>query len=386
MRPPQPRLRWVTLATLALAAAPAAAQTSADSAAIEYFTPAGAWGGMSVYGDARLRREIVRDRPGAASDLTLTRFTVRVGVVREPYRSPLRAEFGLRITPTGPQEVSSNTLLIGEPQIVAWEGVINERLIPVEVDRLGVRIAPGSGALALSLGRQRAALRLTEMMWDDDRRPIGAFATARRDFSASASGRFGAGWLSLARGLREMPGHRLGAVQISALFREDRAAGGDATVSWLRFDGTPRFTRQNEAGSGGRGYAARFQVLDLQLGARAAPGGVPLSVRLDLARNVVRSRDRDGARMRLALGGAGLPAGLEVGWVFQRVQRELIPGEFNSDDWWFHTRMRGNQAWLRVGLGTRLDARVAAFHERRDDVARPTRRLTVELAARRPAL
>jgi hypothetical protein len=175
---------------------------------------------------------------------------------------------------------------------------------------------------------------------------------------------------------------------VAAAYREEAASGVEAILSWLRFDELARLTaplaRQNERLGSPPIIASRFDVLDAQLGMRAEPGGVPMALRLDLARNVAIDRDRDGVRVRLAVGGAGLPAGAEVGWVFQRLEREATVGAFNSDDWWFHTRMRGHQIWARVAPLSWLEARLAGFHERRDDVSRPTRRLTFEARARLP--
>jgi hypothetical protein len=231
----------------------------------------------------------------------------------------------------------------------------------------------------MSVGRQRSPLRLTEMIWDDDLRPLGVALVARRDVSAATVGRLGLALFTLSK-MDHQHGW-VGAIQLSALLREEAASGADATVSWLRFGRDFEPSRQNQP-SPTYGHAAQFEVVDVQLGVRLIPAGIPVSLRLDVARNIAHPRDRDGARTRLAIGGAGMPAGAEVGWVFQRVEREALPGAFNSDDWWFHTRMRGHQAWLRVALGGRLEAKVAGFHERRDDVSRPTRRLTAELSAR----
>ena len=60
------------------------------------------------------------------------------------------------------------------------------------------------------------------------------------------------------------------------------------------------------------------------------------------------------------------------------------PGAFNSDDWWFHTRMQGHHAWLQIGTDRPVSLRLAGFIERRDDVSHDTRRLTAELKLRLP--
>ncbi len=367
-------------------AAPAYAQTSvADTAAVEYFAPEGrlARAGLSFYGDVRLRWDEVRDRPGVSGDLGLKRLMLRGGLIRAKAESPVWAEVGFRWTVSDEKDAPRATLFpSGTPGPSPWVAVLNEELNDVVVDRLGVRITPPGGTLSMSVGRQRSPLRLTEMIWDDDLRPGGVAIVARRELSQSAAGRLGVALFGRS-GMTGSGSGWLGAVQASALFHEEAAEGADATVSWLRFGRDFVPSRQNGTDPI-HGHVAEFHVVDIQLGARANPAGIPVSLRLDLARNVAHPRDRDGARTRLAIGGAGMPAGAEVGWIFQRVEREAVPGAFNSDDWWFHTRMRGHQAWLRVGIGARFEAKVAGFHERRDDVSRPTRRLTAELSARLP--
>lgn len=371
------------VAALALAAPAYVEAQAADSAAVEYFAPAGALAraGVSFYGDVRLRWDEVRDRPGASGDLDLKRFMLRAGLIRAPLGSPLRMEFGLVWIRSNAEDPPTSFIVFGDPGSSPWAPVLNEELNDVAVDRLVGRFSTPGGTLSVSVGRQRSPLRLTEMLWDDDLRPIGIAAIARRDLSAVTAGRLG---LALfARSDISSVDGLMGAIQLSALIREEAPAGAEATVSWLHFGNDVAVSRQNET-TPRLEYAAPFDVIDLQLGARSNPAGIPVSLRLDLARNVAHPRDRDGARARLAIGGAGMPAGAEVGWIFQRVEREALPGAFNSDDWWFHTRMRGHQAWLRVGFGGRLEAKVAGFHERRDDVSRPTRRLTAELSARLP--
>lgn len=369
----------LALGWMAALVAPAhAAAPSADTTAVEYFAPEGALAraGVSFYGDVRLRWDEVRDRPGVSGeDLGLKRIMMRWGLIRAPLGSPLRMEFGLAASRSD-AGASPN----GDAEQSPWAPVLNQELNDIAVDRLVARFASPHEAVSVSVGRQRSPLRLTEMVWDDDLRPVGVAAIVRRDLSAVTAGRLGVGVFARSD-IGNVDGF-MNAVQLSALVREEAATGADATASWLHFGSEAAVPRQNQTTPRGD-YLARFEVLDLQLGARAAPSGIPVGLRFDVSRNIARGRDRDGIRARLAAGGAGVPAGAEIGWVFQRIEREAVPGAYNSDDWWFHSRMRGNQVWLRVGRGG-FAAKVTGFHERRDDLGRPTRRLTVELSAHLP--
>ena len=44
-----------------------------------------------------------------------------------------------------------------------------------------------------------------------------------------------------------------------------------------------------------------------------------------------------------------------------------------------HSRAHGNQAWITLGSGTPITLKLAGFIERRDDLSKDTRRLTIEL-------
>ncbi|HKQ59397.1 MAG TPA: putative porin, partial [Candidatus Eisenbacteria bacterium] len=364
----------------ALALPGAARAQEADS--VEYFAPEGgalARAGVTPYGDLRLRLERVQDRPvppGFDDRLDLARGILRFGLLRSPPGSWLSGEAGFRLT------VGSDSA--HDP----WSKVLNENAEVLDVDRLGFRGSTRDGALTVSVGRQRSPIVLTEMLWDQDLRPVGVALTARRDLAAVTT-RLGAA-LFKRTGIPYIgDGGLVSPIQIAASFREEAVSGAEIIVSWLRFkpDVEGQLIRQNateEFVLPARGLISDFDVLDVQLGMRAEPGGIPVSLRLDLARNVALDRDRDGIRVRLAVGGPGVPAGAELGWVFQRLEREATVGAFNSDDWWFHTLMRGHQIWARVAARSWLEARLAGFHEHLGSRSQATRRLTLELRARLP--
>ncbi|TLY52219.1 MAG: hypothetical protein E6K53_04925 [Gammaproteobacteria bacterium] len=55
---------------------------------------------------------------------------------------------------------------------------------------------------------------------------------------------------------------------------------------------------------------------------------------------------------------------------------------FNSDDWWFHSNMRGVMPWIGYGLDSTWSVRLAGFRELRDGVSVHTRRVMLDLNAR----
>ena len=378
-------VRWGAIALgLALVAPAAFAQSGAglagDSVAVEYFAPEGrlARFGLVPYADLRWRMDQVRDRPGASGDLGLGRITGRGGLAYAPPAGRFRAEAGARVT--------FGSDAPGDP----WAPVLNESADTLALDRLAIRVTSRSGALALAAGKQRSPLKLTEMTWDDDLRPVGISAIARRDLSAATTGRLALAYFTRAR--FDLDDARMAVAQLSAALHEDASAGADLALAWLHVQGPDDLgrdllQRQNDAVATPQGlaYAADFDLLDVQFGARGAAGRVPFSLRLDVARNTALESERDGIRVRAALGGAGVPAGVEAGYVFQWIEREALAGAFNSDDWWFHSRMRGHQVWLRAARGEWLELRLAGFHERRDDLTTVTRRLTAQITARLPA-
>ena len=374
----------LVLAGLLMAPGPAGALASvpdstAGEATAEYFAPAAgqlARLHLAPYGDLRARGDVVRHRPGATTDLRRTQATLRGGLAWARAGIPLRWEAGAR------------ACLGTDRHRDAWAPFQNEATDTLEADRLGLEVwSPRSDALLL--GKMVMPLRLTEMLWDGDLRPVGAGVRSPLAWSGLPDLRLAAGFFR--RGRLSGPDGQVAAAQLRAGVAQEHRLSAEVLFAWLDFGGLKTLARdgigrQNRTVTvaGTPAYAAAFRVADLQVGVRTSVGRVPLSLLVDLARNTTTGKDRDGLRARLAAGGPSAPAGAEVAWVYQRVEREVVPGAFNSDDWWFHTRMRGNLLSLEVGTGSAVRLRAQGFLERRDDVALATRRLTVELRARIP--
>jgi hypothetical protein len=366
----------VMRARLAAAMLVVAGLASATVACGQYFEPPGglaAWQ-LSPYGDLRLRFDLVHDRPGQVSDLRRVRAAARSGLAWRPAGSPWSAEGGVLVS------------FGSETNVEALAAFDNEAPDTLDVDRLAVRWQSAAGH-AVHAGKAPLPLALTEMVWDRDLRPVGIAASVVADPSPALGLRLVAGGFQRSR-LDGRDGRVL-AAQAGAHYRPAGLLDAEALVAWLGFDDLHHLARRGMArqnatvgGLGGARYAARFRVLDAQLAVRGRALGMAAGVRLDVARNLARDAERDAIRFRVALGGAEAPAGLEGGWTFQRIAREALPGAFNSDEWWFHSRTRGQQVWLQAGTGRRAALRIAGFRERRDDLAHWTERVTAELTLR----
>jgi hypothetical protein len=382
----RPRIAgWLAMA-LAVAgvhAAPAPAQVPsaavADSGAVYFDRGPLARLHLTPYGDLRWTFDRVRDRPGATSDLSTTRLAVRAGLSFAPPGDVVGLEAGLRASRGGERNAEAR---------LAFR---NELPDTVEVDLLGLRAGGSLGTFRV--GKMRSPFRLTELLWDDDLRPVGAawvsppWTVREIDLRVAAAG-FARSRLDLEDGIVSI-------TQIAARLRPEGTSGGETTVSYLAFGDLDELARnglvrQNRSVAAPPGYVGgvqfveKFTVVDVQVAGRGEFARTLWTATLDVARNLAAETDSDALRARAGLGGFGLPGGLEVGYVYQRIERDAVVGAYNSDDWWFHSRSCGHQIWVRVGQTPWPELRIAGFDERRDDLATRTRRTLIELRWRVP--
>jgi hypothetical protein len=375
--------RWVTLpllGALAVVAFSSAVAAPVDSTETpEYFRPAGPlsrWG-LSTYGDVRLMAERVVDRPGNPDVLERQRATVRAGLVWSSARRwPVEVRAGMRASLGTDRNDESRA---------AFD---NETSDTLQADQIFVHVSTPAGE-GLSVGKMALPLALTELLWDGDLRPVGvAFATTLAPLGVP-NGSLAAALVG--REQLDIDGSWLAAAQARFTWERNARTRTEMILSVadpFQLDDLPSqgYARQNATLvlPQGRVFASDFRIADLQLAVTTRWKALPIAARVEAARNVSADRDRDALRLRLALGGAEALAGLELGWVHQRIEREAVCGAFNSDDWWFHSRARGNLLWAAAGVGKPVTVRASAFVERRDDLTENVHRYRLELTARPP--
>jgi len=370
--------RLVGVLVTGLAAAPlatsASAQPPADSFADStvYFgdSPLTRWH-LSPFGDVRLRRERAQDIPGRTVDVDRTRLTARGGMAWAP--SPrLGAELSVRAA-------------AGSEQDTEFPRIDNDAPDTLELDRANVWVSLWPGGTARA-GRMVFPLRLTDLAWDADLRPLGVVVSHRSQVGALDVLRAGAGvwWRSK---LHE--DGSVGVAQAGWSFREGAEQSGDAFVSWLWFDHTEQLARQDLGrqnrilGSGGaRRYAERFRLVDVQLEGRVPVASLRVTGGVDLLRNVEATAADAAIRTRLVVGRFGDGLGAEAGWSYLRAEREALLGAFASDDWWARTATRGHLPWVTLGWSDWLRLRVWGTFEWRDGVAGRSERVLSELTLR----
>jgi hypothetical protein len=328
---------------------------------------------FAPFGDLRLRGDFVRDLPPPRDELDRGRATLRAGV-------------RWWSIPTTSLDVSIRASIATDHNEDMRRNFDNEQPDAFELDKAALRWTPWP-SWTLAAGKLELPLLLTSLTYDDDLRPIGLTLTGRWSLGTFDALRVAGAAVTGDRFAGD--DSRLYAGQLAWLLRDGAPIGGELAVALLGYEGLERdpeerLQRQNAIviSADGPRLAHHFGLIDVTLAARAPLGRRVAALRVDVVRNHRVDHDANGLRARLAWGEARGLGALELGYVFQRIEREAVPGSFNSDDWWFHTADQGHSAWLAIGLSDWAFFRMTGFDERRDDLTQHTHRLLLELTAR----
>ncbi|MBL0163574.1 MAG: putative porin [Xanthomonadales bacterium] len=257
----------------------------------------------------------------------------------------------------------------------------NERSDGIGVDQVLLRWHTSEMA-SLQFGKAPLPLDLSPMLWDPDLRPAGiayehSFAMGDIDRLHLVAGYFAGQHLY-------GDNSRIATAQVAWRWRDGAPTRASATLSWLGFSDLGELAHQglgrtNALANGA--YVSDYRLLDMQLAAHTDWGNWPIDLQLDVVRNLGADFARDGARLSLSAGDHRQPGGVQFGVAIERIQREAVLAAFNSDDWWFHSNMHGQLAWIAYGIDRTWNLRLSGFRELRDGLDQPTHRLRLDLNA-----
>ena len=364
----QRTMRFSGLIALVLAVTPIAhAQESSDDALLsagEDATP----DHVHFIGDLWLNQDHVSDLPNARADINRTRGRLRAGI-------------GGSLSPNWEFIASARIAQGSDDNRDNRRNNDNERSDSFGVDQILVRWRANDHA-SLQFGKAPLPLDLSPMLWDPDLRPAGLayeHSLALGDFDR----------LHLVAGYfagQHLYGDesRIATAQVAWKWREGAPTRGGVTLSWLDFSDLDELRAQGlgrtNAIVNGR-YLSDYRLLDLQLAGHTELGSWPIDLHLDLVRNLGADAARDGARLSLSTGDHRQPGGVQFGVAVERIQRDAVLAAFNSDDWWFHSNLRGQLAWIAYGIDQTWSLRLSGFRELRDGLDEHTHRLRLDINA-----
>lgn len=255
----------------------------------------------------------------------------------------------------------------------------NERSDGGSLDQAFVRWLPSENT-ALTLGKSAMPLSLTPLVWDADLRPLGVSVNQQWSVRGSDGLRLTFGYF--AGDHLYSDDSQIAAAQLAWTFNEGAPFSADVQLAYLDFSDLKQATEQWLTRTNrriGNQLVSEFRLLDLQFGGRWQMGEKAVVARLDMLRNLGADDQRDGARGSVVYGDADSQPGWELGFAYERIQRDAAQAAFNDDDWWFHSFARGAMPWVGYGLDNGWNLRASMFIERRDASAETLRRLLLEV-------
>jgi hypothetical protein len=136
--------------------------------------------------------------------------------------------------------------------------------------------------------------------------------------------------------------------------------------------------------SGRRLFVNDYELTNAEFGARVPLLGKPLALTLNYIDNRAVASQNQAGRVDLTYGDRKMPGGfwdrMEYGLVYERVDRDAVPGAFADDDWWFKSDFRGPLAFVGQGIDQNWSWRLWGTNETRDGVARKVKRVMIDVS------
>jgi len=252
------------------------------------------------------------------------------------------------------------------------------------LDRLYIEARPGP--VTLLAGKFGMPLVASEMLWDKDVQTPGGAAAWEIPAGASLVTLAAAGFANVQKG-----GDHTRIIAGQAVWR-----WGDA--SRLAFEGSAAYwhydvrdlpapyLRQNYTTleNGHLVYLSNYHLVDALFRARFPAGPIPVTLSFDFIHNFggaagVEANEVNAFEATAALGRLGTPGQWRFFYTFQHIERDALPGAYNTDDWWFHTWAQGHRVGAGITVLPNVFVQGAVVFQRRLDRDTWLNRIMVDL-------
>ncbi len=362
-------LKPLTVICFAMLCQPALAQTADEMSLPE--SESVTW---VPFGDARLRYERTEDIPARADDIDRVRARARVGSL---YLGLSGWELGM----------AAELAFGSDDNVDSRRNKDNERADDVNLDQAYARYSLNEQS-ALLIGKASLTMQLSPLVWDADLRPVGVSLQSNHSLESGSAISLNAGYFA-PDFIFDDEKTRLTALQAGFVWHEGQPTSVQALLSYLDFSKLDVLARNGVGRTNrrlGPQFLSDYELLDLQLILNTQAFDWPLRFAVEGVQNLgaddlAQTNDLDqGGRSSIVLGDMK-SGGFEFGFAYQRAQRDAVLSAAADDDWWFQSFARGGMPWIGYGFSPNLAMRVSAFDERRDQIAKNTKRVLLDLTA-----
>ena len=256
----------------------------------------------------------------------------------------------------------------------------NYRSRGVALERYYIEAKPGPvTVLAGSFGMPLVS---SEMLWDRDIQALGAavawdIPAGSSRFTLAAAGFYGP--------QREHDQTRIAAAQGIWRWGDPSRFAIEAAAAYWHFDVrnlNAHYLRQNYVTvvAGRAQYLSEYHLADALVRARFGLGPIPVTVTLDGIHNFGSPTDDTNAiEATVSLGKLGSPGQFRFFYTFQHVERDALPGAYNTDDWWFHTWARGHRIGAAITVVSNVFVQGSVVFQQRLDRNTWLNRVVIDL-------